>query len=419
MKIHSYLPHLATACLIMAACSSESSNGGNGSNAGTSAGGSVNNTAGTGGAANGSSGTSNASGSGGTSGGAANNTAGDAGAGGVSAGGTAGTSPGGAAGEANAGAGGASGGSGGAGADDECIGNPPPAPIEELITAQPNVYQHNVGGHPFAVDLRVPKIVGKLIVDMGVSSGGIFGFGRDRGYHTYGGEIQPQCTLTYDDGPPHLHNGDCRLNRVDGKDYNGENTDNEASSLFGNLKAGLQQLATQAPGQGWEYFLDSDGELRLQDIGFTGYSHGAQTAARIGTAYCVWRAVSRSGPRDNECGNGTMDGNWDSVNGWPSPPYKEDCDRYSEWIMDTPASPMSHFYSFAGKGDGQFGDDMWTLDHLGGGFLGDPVNISTTPPGDSHRFYADDGHGGFEDYLEAQGAAWDVPPENMAYAAGN
>jgi hypothetical protein len=328
-----------------------------------------------------------------------------------------GTDPGGAAGQSVGGSGGT------VAVGEECEGNPPIAPIADLITAQPDAYQHDVGGHPFAVDLRVPIIMGKLVVDMGVSSGGIFDFARDRGMHTYGGEIQPQCTLTYDDGPPHLHNGDCRLNRVDGIDYNGENADTPESSLFGNLKAGLQNLAVNAPGEGWDYFLDANGELRLQDIGFTGYSHGAQTAARIGQAYCIWRAVSRSGPRDNECGNGTPAGDWESGNIFGgAAAYKDPCDRYSQWIMEPPASPMSHFFSFAGKGDGQFGDDQWTCDHLGGGFIGPPVNISTTDPGDSHRFYADDGHGGFDnftehpEYLIAQQKAWSVPQENMDFA---
>lgn len=396
----------------------------------TTPGGGTTSTAGTntagGGVPNGVAGTANA---GTTSGGVTGNggtvsTAGTGGTGGTNpTGGTGGVQQGGGAG-GDVGVGGAggesTGGTGGVGADDECVGNPPPAPIADLITAAPDRYTFNIGGHPFAVDLTAPVIMGKLVVDMGVSSGGIFGFAVDRGMHTYGGEIQPQCTLSYDPEPSQ-HNGDCRLNRVDGLPYGDQNTDNEASSLFGNLKAGLQELAVMAPGQGWDYFLDSEGELRLQDIGFTGYSHGAQTAARIGVAYCVWRAVSRSGPRDNECGNGTVAGNWESGNIFGGEAaYNDNCTRYSTWIMDPPASPMSHFYSFGGKTDGQFGDFQWTLDHLGGGFIGDPVNISTTPPGDSHRFYADDGHGGFdgEEYWEAQGKAWAVPDENMVHAAG-
>jgi hypothetical protein len=342
-----------------------------------------------------------------------------AGAGGVAdPGGSGGVAQGGTAGEATAGAGGSGGGSVAVG--EECEGNPPPAPIADLILAQPDSYQHDVGGHPFAVDLRVPIIMGKLVVDMGVSSGGIFGFARDHGMHTYGGEIQPQCDLNYDPEPSQ-HNGDCRLNRVDGLPHGDQNTDSPESSLFGELKAGLQDLSVNAPGEGWDYFLDSNGELRLQDIGFTGFSHGAQTTARIAVAYCVWRAVSRSGPRDNECGNGTMGGDWEGGNMWGGEAaYKENCTRYSSWIMDPPASPMSHFYSFGGMGDGQFGDFQWTLDHLGGGtFIGPPVNIGTTDPGDSHRFYSGDGHSGFEGYPVAMGKAWAVPQENMDYAAAN
>lgn len=95
------------------------------------------------------------------------------------------------------------------------------------------------------------------------------------------------------------------------------------------------------------------------------------------------------------------------------------CTEYSTWLLDRPASPLSRFYSFVGQTDGQFGDIQWTLDHFGGdGFLGNPVNISTSDPGDSHRFYANDGHGTFDgsEYWPALQAAWDVPQENMDYA---
>jgi hypothetical protein len=51
------------------------------------------------------------------------------------------------------------------------------------------------------------------------------------------------------------------------------------------------------------------------------------------------------------------------------------------------------------------------------------VNISTTQPpypNDSHRFYADDGHSGFDgdEYWPALGVAWGVPEDNMIHAAG-
>lgn len=396
-------------------------NGGSTSTAGT-------NTAG-GGVPNGLAGTANAGTTNGgvTGNGGTVNTAGTGGTAGTNpVGGTGGVAQGGAGGVAQGGAGGESTGgipgTGGVGPDEECVGNPPPAPIADLITAPPDRYTLNAAGRAFAVDLRAPVIMGKLVVDMGVSDGGIFGFAVNRGMHTYDGEIQPQCTLNYDTEPS-AHNGDCRLNRVDGLPHGDQNTEGPETSLFGNLKAGLQELAVMAPGMGWEYFLDSNGELRLQDIGFTGYSHGAQTAARIGVAYCVWRAVSRSGPRDNECGNGQIAGDYDPATGlWGGEEaYQADCNRYSTWIMDPPASPMSHFYSFGGKSDGQFGDFQWTVAHLGGGFIGEPVNISTTPPGDSHIFYANDGHGGFDnfddhpEYRAAQQKAWNVPDANMEY----
>lgn len=300
---------------------------------------------------------------------------------------------------------------------DDC-GMPAPAPISTLITAPMERYTHTANGRPAAVDLRVPTIMGKLIVDLGVDSGGVYGFGVDRGYHTFGGTIY-HCNVSQ--GCPfgaggEEYNTNCRWNTFDGMDHGGQNNMSPETSLSGQLKGALQELTVSAPGEGWEYFLDTNGNVRWSDVGFTGYSHGAQTAALIAVKQCIWRAVSRSGPRDNGCGFGAAAGDFDP-NNLPYDPACTGC--ISTWLNDTPASPMSHFYGFVGKGDGQFGDIMFSMERLG--FIGDPVNISTTDPGDSHRFYSDDGHSGFDgdQYNAALQKAWGVPDENMAFAAGN
>lgn len=344
--------------------------------------------------------------SGASTGGAGGSTA-VAGSGGVPAAGvtTGGAGPvGGAAGSGGvtAGAGGATaqGGSGGSAGID--AGDTPPShPLN--ITAAADRYVHDIQGKPACVDTRVPTVMGKLIIDLGVDSGGLYEFGCQRGFHTYAVSFT-HCGLTYDNRE---HNGDCRLATF---------TDEIAPKV----KAALEELTTAAPGEGWEYYLNDDGEVRWSDIGFTGVSHGAQSAARFGVAVRLYRAVSRSGPRDNQCGDGTIPTeDFDPA----APPYDVNCpdSDISAWIDDPPATPIERFFGIVGKMDGQYGDILFTMERMG--FSGQPVNISTAPPpfDGSHRWYADDGHSAFNDepYWPALAIAWGVPPANMEFAAAN
>jgi hypothetical protein len=299
-----------------------------------------------------------------------------------------------------AGAGGtvAQAGSGGAAGSDA---GDTPAPQPMNITVAADRYVHDVGGKPACIDTTSPIIMGKMIIDLGVDSGGLYEFGCRRGFHTYAVSFT-HCGLTYDNRE---HNGDCRLATF---------TDEIAPKV----KSALEELTTVAPGEGWEYYLNADGSVRWSDVGFTGVSHGAQSAARFGVAVRLYRAVSRSGPRDNQCGDGTLaDMDFDPNN----PPYDVNCpdSDISAWIDDPPATPIERFFGFVGKQDGQYGDILFTMERMG--FSGQPVNVSTaTPPYDgSHRFYADDGHSSFDgpEYWPALQIAWGVPDENMAHAA--
>lgn len=424
------LQHPLSSCFplcaaVLFACSSPTDNGSGmmttsgGANGNGGSGGSA---MGSGGSAMGNAGTTANAGTGGV-----NNPGGGNGAGGAAAG-SAGTAPGGAGGDvsvAGSDAGGAGGAAAGAGGQpqggatgmDDCGQPLPPMPITALITAQPMRYNHDVGGRPAAVDLSVPVIMGKLIIDLGVSSGGIYNFGVDRGFHTYGGEIQlgssgNQCTIYQGcpfQGNDEAHNGDCRWNTFDGMPHGDSNADSPETSLSGRVQAALQELAVNAPGQGWDYFLDGNGNVRWSDVGITGYSHGAQSAALIAVKQCIWRAVSRSGPRDNGCGNGAYNGS--------DPPYNPDCmNCISDWIDETPASPISHFYGFVGQGDSQYGDIMFTMERMG--FIGEPVDTGAADFGGSHRFFSGGGHDDFTggQYDNAMQEAWSVPQENMDYA---
>jgi hypothetical protein len=328
-------------------------------------------------------------------------------AGGSPTAGSAGASPGGGSGNV------AGGGSGSGGIDPG--DSPPVRPLS--ITAAKEEHVHNIGGRPFAVDNRAPKMMGKLIIELGVDSGGIYEFGLKRGFHVYGADIE-HCEITLDQGRE--HNGDCRMETFDGMDESPDIDVSPANSVVGKLTAGLQQLQAEFPEEDWGYFLTAEGTVRWSDVGVTGVSHGAQSAARWARAVRMYRAVSRSGPRDNACGDGKLHSGEDFD---PQlPPYDPNCapEDISAWLDEVSQTPLDRFFGFVGNMDGQYGDILFSMEYMK--YSGTPVNISTVaaPYGGSHRFYANDGHSSFDDqkYWPALAIAWGVPPENMEFAAG-
>jgi hypothetical protein len=156
--------------------------------------------------------------------------------------------------------------------------------------------------------------------------------------------------------------------------------------------------------------------VRWSDVAFTGFSHGAQSAACFATVLRVYRAVSQSGPRDNTCGLGAAKGPYNAA----MPPFDPNCPvaHIATWIDNkTIATPIDRFYGFVGGMDGQFGDIMFTMQRMS--FVGNYVNLddaTAVPPyGGSHRFYKlSVGHGGFPTNfpIEAINVAFGVLPEN-------
>jgi len=171
-----------------------------------------------------------------------------------------------------------------------------------------------------------------------------------------------------------------------------------------------------APEEDWGYFLnEAQTEVRWSDVAVTGFSHGAQSAARFARAYRMFRAVSRSGPRDNQCGNGNAGGmDYDPQN----PPFDPACpdEDISAWLDEESKTPMERFFGFVGKEDGQYGDIMFGMERMN--YVGMPINLSLPAnqngPYTSNRFYADVGHSGFDDgtFDAALEHAFGIPPEN-------
>jgi hypothetical protein len=256
-------------------------------------------------------------------------------------------------------------------------------------------------------------MLGKLVIELGVDSGGYVPWLGKRGFHVMGVSFF-HCNIGNNLGRD--HNGDCRLNTFDGMPHGDQNNVDFPGSISGKVEAELQSLHDDYPGEDWGYFLNEDGSVRWSDVAFSGISHGATTAARIGMAVRLYRAVSRSGPRDNGCGNGSAEEDFSR----DALPWDAACDveEISSWLDETPATPLSRFYGFVGKEDSQYGDIMFTMERIG--YLGEPIrwdlgaDVTT-----SNRYYADSGHLDFllaadkpANTEEALEHAFGVPPEN-------
>lgn len=368
---------------------------------GAAAGGNTSGGAGNAGAANGQAGA--ALGGGGT--------VGNAGGQGPGSGGTAGG------GASSGGAGGGPGNVGGAGGTPAAGGSagleegdtPPWRELNVLV--QGAQITHGKAG----LDTRAATMMGKLIVDLGVDSGTYLSWLGKRGFHVMGIGFY-HCNIGNNLGRD--HNGDCRLNTFDGMPHGDQNNVGPADSISGQVQAQLVQLHSQYPEEDWGYFLNEDGSVRWSDVGFTGISHGSSTAARIGHAVRIYRAVSRSGPRDNGCGTGAAQGDFDRNN----PPWDPNCaeEEISSWLDEPSVTPLNRYYALVGINDGQYGDDMFNLERRG--IPGDPVrwDLPGADLASSNRYIADEGH---YDFLAAPDGvpgtdaalnmAFGVPPENQ------
>jgi hypothetical protein len=250
------------------------------------------------------------------------------------------------------------------------------------------------------LDTRAKTMLGKLVIDYGVAGGGYISYLAKRGYHSIGAPGFAECNAP-DLAGDRTRVGKCRLGEI-------ATTETAVTAL-------LVKLQGQYPEEDWGYFLDADGKLRWSDVAVTGFSHGATTAAINGRlAACVWRAVSRSGPRDDTCGKGPCS----APLGTPS--YDPACadDEIADWIDQPSKTPMDRFYGIVGMQDGQCGDIMFNMHRTK--YLGEPTifDVAGADLSTTHQFFASTaGHSGFigSDTLNANAVidiAFGIPPEN-------
>jgi hypothetical protein len=275
------------------------------------------------------------------------------------------------------------------------------------VTAAPGLHQHAINSRQAGVDNRLPKVVGKLIVNVDVDDGGIYDYGIKHGFHVYGGTMF-HCEIAQDKNAYMTKgrdfNGNCRLETWDGVDHDTSAMVGPAESIMGKVKKAITDLAAQFPEEGWSYYLAADGSVRWSDVGLTGYSHGASSSIRWAMKQRVWRAVGRSGPRDNICG----------TNGGASCAVT----FISSWLDETPATPIDRMYGLTGTSDSEYGDIVFAMERLK--FVGALVDINAVAPpyNGSHRLQINGGHDAFtgKNFWPAMDVIWATPAENVAYA---
>lgn len=290
-------------------------------------------------------------------------------------------------------AGGSSGGSGFEEGD-----TPPPRPLN--VVAAKGEHVHGGAG----VDTRAAKLLGKLVVDIGVNSGGYVPWLAKRGYHSMGAPCGSCAAPNLGAGRDTV--GTCRLD--------------EFKNTADHVKTTLVSLQAQFPEEDWGYFLNEDGSVRWSDVAITGMSHGATTAAVAGhVAERMWRVVSRSGPRDDTCGNNG------GVCTLPltTPSYDVNCmpAKIASWLDGPSKTPLNRFYGLVGTTDVECGDIMFNMHYAK--YPGEPVlfNMQGAVLTGTNQFFTTEG--GHLDFLNAANKplnteavlniAFGIPPENQ------
>jgi hypothetical protein len=257
--------------------------------------------------------------------------------------------------------------------------------------------------------MRLPKLIPKLIVNVDVDMGTLdnFNYAITHGYYVYGAAIYhckiAESTADYT-SLGRAHNGDCRLETFDGVDRDATAMVTPEASVTGKLKAALADLAANFPEEGWDYFLSADGNVRWSDVAITGYSHGATSSIRWAKKVKLWKAVARSGPRDNVCGS--------EYSGKACPETV-----VSSWLDEDSATPLDRLYGLVGNGDSQYGDILFAMERMK--FTGMPTDVTAGPPSNgSHRLFINGGHDNFagKGFWPVMDYIFETPAENSTYA---
>jgi hypothetical protein len=176
----------------------------------------------------------------------------------------------------------------------------------------------------------------KLIVLLpGLGGGpglGTSGWIASKGFHEFDVAYDTSIVPPHNGGEDPALVGNTRMNQFDAKGrMPSTGTILRPDCIEERVIKGLQYLAKQDPGGGWDWYLNPDGTMRWSDAGFFGYSYGATHAAIISVYVRLGLVVSGSGPWHEFHPEGT-------------------------WLRTTSATPGDRAFAIYGKLDGRYPD---------------------------------------------------------------
>lgn len=257
------------------------------------------------------------------------------------------------------------------------------------------------------VDPRSTTMLGKLVVTLGGAGstqgfvGGVGDFCAERGFHVFAVTYFADYDIVR--GDPEFY-GLARREVFEGVDYTDEYEFatveiTPPDSIQGRLKAGLAHLQSLYPEEDWAYFLEPNGDVRWSDVIFAGLSHGATASARIAKLRVLDRAVSLSGPRDNDCLDMSCEGG-----------------VVASWFDETSATPNDRYFALTGEQDEQHPQHLFAMERLS--YSGAVVDVDTAEPpyeGSRRLKTSSGGHETFcgdAEYDDACNYLFGVPEEN-------
>jgi hypothetical protein len=215
----------------------------------------------------------------------------------------------------------------------------------------------------------------KLVVVLAGSNGApgpieVANFAANLGFHAYAIAYHDDYTANVGTGNNPEIFGNSRFNELDGKGRTPSQVKvPRPESVEVRLQKALPYLQMKNPQGDWAYYLQKNGEIRWSDIIFIGHSHGATSSAAFAHMHRVWRAISLSGPRDDN----------------PVP---------ATWLTMPTPTPIDRYYGFTGTGDAQHADHIKSMELQK--YIGTLTAVEGAQPpfGGSHRLKYNGGHGG-------------------------
>ena len=214
----------------------------------------------------------------------------------------------------------------------------------------------------------------KLVIVLAGSNGApgpieVVNFAAGLGFHAYAIAYHDEYNASQGVSGPEVF-GNSRFNELDGMGRKPAQVQvPRADSVEVRMMKGLAYLQTKNPEGDWSYYLQKNGDIRWSDVIFIGHSHGATSGPAFAKVRRVWRAISLSGPRDDN----------------PVP---------ATWLTMKSLTPIDRYYGFTGTADSQHQDHIKSMELQG--YLGTltPVEGAKPPYGNSHRLRYTGGHGG-------------------------